>query len=182
LPAAENAAYSRARIGCSSASCLSNVKFRARSPEPTPSPVEHLGDEREVRHLRAEVRLVVVRDQRADEPRDALERHTGDRDETLSCVLTADDVRSVRELVEPERVEVQRAPVSRGEREDPRVTVARADERNEPHELDEELVRREALSPLREAVDLRVKPTSRDVPVGARVLALEPFRDRADVV
>jgi hypothetical protein len=27
-----------------------------------------------------------------------------------------------------------------------------------------------------------VKPTPRDVPVGARMLALEPFRDRADVV
>jgi hypothetical protein len=35
---------------------------------------------------------------------------------------------------------------------------------------------------MREAVDLRVKPTLRDVPVGARMLALEPFRDRADVV
>jgi hypothetical protein len=111
-----------------------------------------------------------------------LARHTGDRDEALPSLLAADDVRPVRELVEPERVEVQRAPVSRVEREDPRVTIARAHERNEPHQLDEELVWREAPRPMREAVDLRVKPTLRDVPVGARMLALEPFRDRADVV
>jgi hypothetical protein len=97
-------------------------------------------------------------------------------------VLAADDVHPVRELVEPERVEVQPAPVPGVERKDPRVPVARAHECDEPHQLDQQLVGRETGCPSCEIVDLPVEPPPRDVPVGARMLTLEPLRDRAEVV
>jgi hypothetical protein len=62
------------------------------------------------------------------------------------------------------------------------VPVARAHERDEPHQLDEQLVRPEAVGPSRECADLRAEPPSRDVPVRTRMLVVEALRDRSDVV
>ena len=148
---------SQGALGAFSAAALERELGRTGTLDQA-EPVEHLGDEREVRSKPPQVRVVVVRHERFDTPKDLLDRRALDGHDTGADqrpVHGVDDMEPVAELVQAQRVEVQVALVARIRREEARVPVARAEEREDPEDPDQELVPRELGCRSGERVHLR---------------------------
>ena len=129
-------------------------------PVDDPEPVENLCGEEEVRREAAAVRLVVVRHERPHPLEDLGERRAVDRDQLVTDQRPLDrvhDVDAVREVVQSDRIQMQLSSMRRVAGKQPRVPVARTEERDHPHEPDEELVARDAPRALGERVDLRLE-------------------------
>ncbi len=126
-----------------------------------------------------------MRDERPHELEEPPDRHPRDRDEPRphQAVLAGlvDDEEAVREVVEPERVEVDLAAVPRVEREEAGVPVPDAGERRDAHEADEELVVAQARRAPGEPLDLGPEARAGDVPEESGVRRLERLAERPHV-
>ena len=163
----------------------SNVNAAGAIAVCDPEPVEHLGAEQEVRREPAEVRRVVAWHERLDSGERRLDRHALDRDEATPHergVGRVDDVQPVRERVQPERVQMELARMGRVAGEEPGVPVPRAEERDDPHDADEELVLRERRGAPRERAHLGLEPLARDAAERVRVNLLDRLAELTNVV
>ncbi len=149
-----------------------------------PQAVEHLRREQEVRREPLEVPPIVAGRKCPDLREHAIDRHSLDRDDPASyeaAIDGIDDVEAVRELVEAKRVQAQLPRVIRVAGKEPRVAVARAEERDDPQHADEELVLGDGGRTLRERVHLGRETLARDRPVRVGVDHLEGVAELADV-
>ena len=132
----------------------------ARGGGRDPEPVQDLRRHEVGVAVRGARQRVVVGHERIDEPEHVRDRLAVDRDEFVADELRAagrgDDVDAVRELVCGKGIEVEHATVV-GERVHVRVAVTLAEERDQPEQLDHQLV----------VVELR---EARDQPVGGRTV------------
>ena len=138
-----------------------------------------------MRREAAEVRVVVARHERLDEIEDLRDRRSVDRDETTADerrVRGVHDVEPVGEVVEAKRVQMILASVRRIAREEPRVPVPRAEERDEPEHTDEQLVAGEARRPPCEPVHFRLEALFGDAPKRVRVNLLDRAAELANIV
>jgi hypothetical protein len=150
-----------------------------------PEAVQHLGGQRVVRSHPEDVRRVVVRDERVDELEHPLDRSSIHCDEPVTdegLVAGVDDEDAVREAVQPYRIEVQRAHVSRVAGEEAGVAVAWPEGSDDPQDPDEQLVTRDRRGAYGELVHLGPKAGLRDAPEGRRVDLLDRRAQIADVV
>ena len=133
----------------------------------------------------AEVRVVVARHERLDEIEDLRDRRSVDRNEATADergVRGVHDVEPVRKVVETEWVQVELPGMRRIAREEPRVPVPRAEQRDEPKHTDEQLVAGEARSAPREPVHFRLEALFRNAPKRVRVNLLDRPTELADIV
>ena len=146
---------------------------------------EHLGNEREVRREPSDVGRIVMGHERADELEDTPERRTVDRnkaaadDTKIACFV--DDEDPVREVVEPQRIEMQLVAMAGIEREQSRVPVPRAERCDDSEQLDEQLVPRKRRGASRKIVDLGLELLARDAAERIRMNGLDRLGDEANV-
>ena len=127
--------------------------------------VEHLGREHVVGCHPKGVPRVVGGYERPDELENAVDRNALDRDQPATDerrVPGVDDIDAVREVVEANRIEMQRLAVPRVAGEETRMAVARSEERDDPQDPDEELVARDRRCSLRQVVHLGPEALARD--------------------
>ena len=112
-----------------------------------PEPVQHLGDQQELRDARGEAALVVAGDERLDKGADLVHRDSADRlhprPDQIGAIDRVHDEEPVGELVQTHGKQAELAFVLGIERKDAAVPVALAEPGEQPHELDEPLVRLE---------------------------------------
>ena len=118
--------------------------------------MQDLGRQQEAHETVVARRLVVARHERAHPPLEVVRGNAVEREHFRANERLppgrGNDEEPVAELVEVEREEVQDAVVRRVEREDARVAVTLAEQAAEPHQLDQQLIGREAISASRELV------------------------------
>jgi hypothetical protein len=165
----------RRQLGVRRAGAVLDGERRGRRRRRDAEPVQELGvHEREV-PMRRERERIVGRDEWVDEPQDVVERAAVDRDEPATDELRPTrrgrHVDAVGEAVRDDRVVVERpAP---GHRAEARVTVSLSEERDEPHQLDRELVVRERRESRHDPVRRGAVLGLRDRVVGVRMDALQ---------
>jgi hypothetical protein len=158
-------------------------RHRCRRIVGDPEPVQDLGDDEVLRDPSEPGHLVIRRHEWSDggpQVRDGPPRDPRDlgTDQVRVVVAGVDDEHP---LVEPVQAEGEQMSVLFG-REDAAVAVPRAEERHEPHELDQEGVPPELAEPLVQRGDGAVEGAARDAVPRIRVCRTDVGDERAEVL